>query len=577
VASKKIPLSVSHPELAKQAYGWDPDLYSAGSSKKQLSWKCNLGHIWEAPIARRAGKQKSGCPYCSNSKVLAGFNDLATTNVELLNEVHGWDPTKVIGGSRRTLEWKCSIGHVWKAPPADRVGRKTGCPICTNKKLLAGFNDLESEFPELAREAYGWDPKKVISRSGSKRNWKCKNGHTWKISPSARIKTDRVAQCPYCTNHFVWIGFNDLMTTDPELAKEAYEIDPRTLIAGSPKVIKWRCSRGHIFKMSIANRSSKKKHGCSVCAGRQVHTGRNDLRTLFPDISKEAFGWDPAEINSGHTKKLTWKCNLGHIYEATPKSRTGKAKTSCPYCSNTKLLKGFNDLLTINPTIASEAFGWDPSQVISGSHSRLSWKCSKGHIWKAQVGMRIGSSTGCPYCANKRVYVGFNDLVTTHPEIAEQSDGWDPKTFVAGSHKKVFWKCELGHRWRASISDRTNASSKCPTCYGSGFDSRLDGWLYLIEQRDLGFLQIGISNFPDKRLEKHQSRDWILLDLRGPMSGELCRELETQILRFLRKHGANMVNKTEFEKFDGYTESWIASSFKVKKLSELIQISRDAK
>ncbi len=577
MVNKKIPLSVSHPELAKQAFGWNPDLYSAGSSKNQLSWKCKLGHIWEAPIARRAGKQKSGCPYCSNAKVLAGFNDLATTHVELLGEVHGWDPTKVIGGSRRILEWKCSKNHVWRAPPADRIGKKTGCPFCTNTKLLPGFNDLASEFPELAKEAHGWDPKTVISRSGSKRNWKCINGHTWKISPNSRIKGDRVAQCPYCTNHFVWPGFNDLLTTHPELAKEVYEIDPNTLMAGSSKVIKWNCSRGHTFKMSIANRTSANRHGCSVCAGRQVNTGKNDLKTLFPEISNEAYGWNPAEINAGHTKKLTWKCRLGHIYESTPKSRTGPSKTSCPFCSRTKLLKGFNDLLTMNPAIAVEAFGWDPSEVISGSHKKMSWKCSKGHVWEAQVGVRFASSSGCPYCANKRVKTGFNDLQTTHPEIAEQANGWDPRTLVSGSHRKMNWKCEFGHQWRASIIDRTNANSKCPTCYGSGFDSRLEGWLYLIEQKDLGFLQIGISNFPKKRLEKHESRDWALLDLRGPMDGELCRETETKLLRFLRRKGVTMINKTNFEKFDGYTESWVASTFAVSTLIELIEASESEK
>ena len=32
-----------------------------------------------------------GCPYCSNNSILKGFNDLATTNPEVLNE---WDYEK---------------------------------------------------------------------------------------------------------------------------------------------------------------------------------------------------------------------------------------------------------------------------------------------------------------------------------------------------------------------------------------------------------------------------------------------------------------------------------------------------
>jgi hypothetical protein len=40
----KQPLSVTHPELAKEAVGWDPIEISAGSNKK-LEWVCKLGRI----------------------------------------------------------------------------------------------------------------------------------------------------------------------------------------------------------------------------------------------------------------------------------------------------------------------------------------------------------------------------------------------------------------------------------------------------------------------------------------------------------------------------------------------------
>ncbi len=48
----KKPLSETHPELAKEAYGWDPNDYSQGSNKK-LEWKCNKNHVWLAIIHNR--------------------------------------------------------------------------------------------------------------------------------------------------------------------------------------------------------------------------------------------------------------------------------------------------------------------------------------------------------------------------------------------------------------------------------------------------------------------------------------------------------------------------------------------
>jgi len=43
----KVLFSVSHPELAMQADGWDPTGPSPRSNEK-LGWQCHLGHTWQA-------------------------------------------------------------------------------------------------------------------------------------------------------------------------------------------------------------------------------------------------------------------------------------------------------------------------------------------------------------------------------------------------------------------------------------------------------------------------------------------------------------------------------------------------
>ena len=42
-----------------------------------MIWRCEKGHEWEAAVKSRT-INRTGCPYCSHNKVLAGFNDLAT-------------------------------------------------------------------------------------------------------------------------------------------------------------------------------------------------------------------------------------------------------------------------------------------------------------------------------------------------------------------------------------------------------------------------------------------------------------------------------------------------------------------
>ena len=60
-----------------------PDEVTKGTHKK-IWWICSNNHSYEATIpARRRG---TGCPYCSGNKILVGFNDLATTNPELLEK-----------------------------------------------------------------------------------------------------------------------------------------------------------------------------------------------------------------------------------------------------------------------------------------------------------------------------------------------------------------------------------------------------------------------------------------------------------------------------------------------------------
>ena len=254
----KKPLSETHPELAKEAHGWDPNLISAGSDK-QLEWRCNGGHTWQAVVYSR--KDGNSCPFCSNQKVLPGFNDLATTHPELAKEAHGWDPTKIIAGTSKKLQWKCHKGHTWETSGNTRISYKTNCPYCSNNRVLPGFNDLATTHPELAKEAHGWDPTSVLKNTGKKLVWKCELGHTWVSRSDNRV---RGSKCPYCMNKKVLPGFNDLATTHPELAKEALSTKISSLTSGSDTKIKWKCINNHVWLASVSHRVQGR--GCPSCA-----------------------------------------------------------------------------------------------------------------------------------------------------------------------------------------------------------------------------------------------------------------------------------------------------------------------
>jgi hypothetical protein len=182
---------------------------------------------------------------------------------------------------------------------------------------------------------------------------------------------------------------------------------------------------------------------------------------------------------------------------------------------------------------------------------------------------------GCAVCAGKQVEPGLNDLFTTHPEIAAEAKGWDPMLVTAGSSSvKRLWVCQEGHEWRSPVAERT-AGHGCPSCAQSGFDPNKDGWLYFLSHPDWEMLQIGITNVPDDRLSTHKRLGWEVLELKGPMNGDLARQWETDILRMLRKKNA-IVGSTEIAgRFTGYTESWMKHTYPASSLKELMNLVQD--
>jgi hypothetical protein len=186
--------------------------------------------------------------------------------------------------------------------------------------------------------------------------------------------------------------------------------------------------------------------------------------------------------------------------------------------------------------------------------------------------------SGCPFCAGAQILTGFNDLMTLFPLIAVEAEGWNPATVSAHTAKKFKWRCEYGHTWVANVDHRTSVNSLgCPSCAKTGYDQNKNGYLYFLPYNLLGLLQIGISNVPTERLQKHRANGWDVLEVRGPTDGLLAQSWERDILNMLKTKGANIegVLKIAGAKVTGRTESWVDNSFPVKSLLELMNFVHD--
>lgn len=188
-------LATTHPYLAVQADGWDATTVCPGSHQK-MPWRCpEKNHRWLASVySRSAG---NGCPYCSGRLVSTGVNDLKTLYPEIAKQMVNHDPSSVLPFSNKKIMWECERGHYYEATPNNRVQHDSGCPVCANRSVLTGFNDLETLFPDVAKEAYGWDPKTALAGSNRSFGWRCQEcGHIWKARMTHRTYSG--SGCPEC-------------------------------------------------------------------------------------------------------------------------------------------------------------------------------------------------------------------------------------------------------------------------------------------------------------------------------------------------------------------------------------------
>ena len=114
-------------------------------------------------------------------------------------------PDAINEKAQENVWWHCkTCGFEWKSQVKSRV-RGAACPVCADRAVLPGYNDLATTDPALMCE---WDTEKnkgIMPESISRNSlrsvwWKCAYGHQWK----ARIR-DRAIDglgCSVCEKEF---------------------------------------------------------------------------------------------------------------------------------------------------------------------------------------------------------------------------------------------------------------------------------------------------------------------------------------------------------------------------------------
>lgn len=542
------------------------------NSNKKAWWLGKCGHEWEAVIATR--NKGVGCPFCSNRKVLKGFNDLATTNPELAKEWHpikngSLKPEMVISGSDKKIWWLGECGHEWQQTIQNRK-QGQGCPYCKKQIISRKIREVHFEknvplsesHPSIAEE---WHPTlnneltplEVIAGSNKKVWWLGKCGHSWQASISNRTKG---TGCPYCSNQKVLPGFNDFQTLFPALAEEWHPtknegILPSNVVAKSNKKIWWLGKCGHEWEQTIYHRTVRGQ-GCPICA-KKLQTSFPEqaifyyLKKLYPDTKNSYRGNFEKEMeldifipclqigieydgltwhNSVHSREKDMQkyvacksqgiflirikeedenvenendfndCDLAFraVRHGSKKQIEDTIHQLVSYLGRTCDINIERDELDIRAQYftgsSSRSFAehfpellkdWDyekngklnPHSLSVSSGVYVWWKCHIcGYEWKQRVAAR-SKGVGCEKCGykkrnNSRIANRIKQkgsLYDNNPTLAEE---WDaiknmpltPTDMLSGSGKKVWWKCKAcGYEWEERITNRCKGSG-CPIC-----------------------------------------------------------------------------------------------------------------
>lgn len=277
-------------------------------------------------------------------------------------------------------------------------------------------NDLLSD-PQLIlkdwnTEKYGvCDLNEILKNLDQVIEWKCSEcGLEWSNTVARKIKRKK---CPFCEQNRVIVGKDDLATLRPDLAEEwDYEkngaLKPTQVKLGSNRYAHWICKTCHGSYKTVIGSRGLRNSKCPYCQNKKALKGMNDLQTKNPELAKELVtsrnnGITAEDVTEFSHKRLWWECKkCGGQWQTSVANRSNNTK--CPFCgkeSSNILVKGKNDLATVDPEVAKE---WhptkntlSPSDVVANSKEYFWWRCPKCGV-ERQARVRDKHFTGACNC-----------------------------------------------------------------------------------------------------------------------------------------------------------------------------------
>jgi hypothetical protein len=168
--------------------------------------------------------------------------------------------------------------------------------------------------------------------------------------------------------------------------------------------INWECRLGHRWSSSVI--TARNGHWCKACSfAKQAKTYLDKRMEKAHKIAADRGGKVVSGLIPSAHFKIVWECSEGHSWEA--KLNTVDTKCSwCPRCAVSRNGAKYRDRflekrLKDARAVAKRHGGECLDNVVYNTRSVLRWKCSRGHVWSAQLSNVFYNGTWCPSCRHR--------------------------------------------------------------------------------------------------------------------------------------------------------------------------------
>lgn len=479
----------------------DVDIYNMGVRNKELVWwSCpDCGYNWRSSIASRVeGKQGSyrfrGCQKCygSNKIVPIATNKLLVKHWDFkLNKDHDINLTSV--HCTDTAHWRCKdCGHTWEASIRGMHQSFQGCQRCNKSEyFISSYPDLIEALDKIfdTKENPNIDINKLRTKTNTVIHFHCKScNHEWDGILGNRVRknedgTYRLLGCPVCDNNAyrrtLYLEEYPELLTMYNREKNNFSLEDLVERKYEPIKLIWDCPTCHrsfpATLRAMAASTKYKTKGCPFCSHREV-VERNSFGDLHPELLDEYAEeneTNPFKVYPNSKKEVLWRCvnNPEHTWSATFALRHAGGGP-CPVCNRTRLIKGTNTFADVHSEyldMYSENNERKADEIFYNSSLWLKWNCRTCHSeYGAYIKDVLSNDENCPYCSNRYVKPGTNDLKKLYPDIASM---WSKNNELEADHvfpnKKrwALWNCpDCGGEYRALINEVVSGEYTCPYC-----------------------------------------------------------------------------------------------------------------